>query len=229
MAIYIQGKKYNNCNFHFTGLPTEDCIHWVSAGFFFQQYATQNKFNLFLFFCFVLHFYKHIYKRFKPGNDDWFKATVTFFHPDKTVAVFVNGKLMVHEKTDYTFNLRTHMTIGRSSDLETEFFIGDISCVRIFGFVMSPQQIANESSIIENAATACPKGNAYSGGGGRSRYTVDGRLCLTVCLARTEVQQPENVLLTGKQSTKPALKITCMQTLSFDKFDGETGQIFRVK
>ena len=36
---------------------------------------------------------------------------------------------------------QTHMTIGRASETESEYFIGEITGVQVFDYVLSPEQV----------------------------------------------------------------------------------------
>lgn len=177
---------------------------------------------------------KSVMTGFKPQLAEWVHVLVTYFQPDQTVSIFVNGRRMVYEKTNYVFNFQSPLTIGRSSYIDTEFFEGDIGCIRIFSFVFNPAQIQQEKELTEKPSYACPLGTNLSGAS-RTRYTVDGRLCLTPCVPRPsngqeahETHLQEYGTPTKTRATHPAFPITCNTTLEDDRFDGATGDCFRV-
>lgn len=81
---------------------------------------------------------------FSPKMGEWFHVALSYSHNgehiaqfllfyhttlfqihilwtvDHGVAIFVNGERAAHQSTDFDFNLKTRLVIGRSSDLENE-------------------------------------------------------------------------------------------------------------
>eukprot|EP00920_Eleutheroschizon_duboscqi_P033928 GHVT01081488.1.p1 GENE.GHVT01081488.1~~GHVT01081488.1.p1 ORF type:complete len:151 (+),score=12.06 GHVT01081488.1:3489-3941(+) len=115
-----------------------------------------------------------------------FHVVVAYFAPQKAVSIFIDGKPVAYQQTEFDFNLKvgnvpsnfwylhtlscqTRLTIGRASDTDTEFFLGQIKDVQIFDYVLSQEQIRSiEAQPVTPQSAATPPHEFH-------RRTEDGR------------------------------------------------------
>ncbi|CEM36225.1 unnamed protein product [Vitrella brassicaformis CCMP3155] len=87
-------------------------------------------------------------------------SRVTYFQPEKYVAMYVNGLA-----TDFEFELTTRLAIGRLS--------GDITAVHIYDYVLSQDDVNKDMDMSFE--------HPFGGVGTSRRHTTDGRLCTSPC------------------------------------------------
>eukprot|EP00921_Rhytidocystis_pertsovi_P025947 GHVQ01041901.1.p1 GENE.GHVQ01041901.1~~GHVQ01041901.1.p1 ORF type:complete len:320 (+),score=21.05 GHVQ01041901.1:1964-2923(+) len=157
---------------------------------------------------------------FKPALNEWFHVAVTYYQPEKHVTLFINGKPVSDHKLDNDVELQTHLAIGRSSGMDSDYFIGEITAVRGFDYVLNLSEIqqAFDESLISI-------GTQNVSGGGSNRRTLDGRLCLTPCSAE-EPMSPTT--LGNMHATNVPIGLSCDATLKQQSFNGRTDQAFRI-
>nr|AAZ94422.1 SR1 [Toxoplasma gondii] len=148
---------------------------------------------------------------FKPALGEPFDVAVTYFAPERAVGIFVNGRKRTYQKTDYTFNLKPKIMIGRASATESDYFMGEITSVHLFDYVLSPAQIAQ---LRKEVGPAPEPGRVPRG----LRRTEDGRVCISPC-------SPQEPFLTGdgRPPTNAPLQLRCEDTLLRPEFSGVTG------
>ncbi|PFH36852.1 hypothetical protein BESB_050440 [Besnoitia besnoiti] len=148
---------------------------------------------------------------FKPALGEPFTCAATYFAPERAVAIFVNGKKVAYQKTDYSFNLKPKLIIGRASASESDYFKGEIIAVHLFDYVLSPAQITQ----LRRETGPVPEPGRMPRG---LRRTEDGRVCISSCSA----QEP-SLAEGGRPATNAALRLTCKDTLLKPEFSGATG------
>lgn len=154
---------------------------------------------------------------FKPVLGEWFHAAVTYSSRDGSVSLYVNGQLAQSGRNDEKFSLITRMTIGRSSDGESSFFIGRITGVVVYDQTLSAQHVLALKDALPVAAQSS---------GPKRRKTVDGRECSTPCSEKSPVVIVEETH--QMTATNAATPIACDQTLKSEIFNGPTQKQIRV-
>ena len=102
------------------------------------------------------------------------------------------------------------MVIGRASAAEADYFQGDILGVKLYNKEVSASTIQNAFSP-ETLVAHIPQAPS------ESRRTDDGRLCLSPC-------SPQLPAGAGIKLTKPAVLLSCIDTIRRPEFDGFEGQ-----
>ncbi|CBZ50802.1 hypothetical protein NCLIV_038770 [Neospora caninum Liverpool] len=148
---------------------------------------------------------------FKPALGEPFNVAVTYFAPEKAVGIFVNGRKLTYQKTDYSFSLKPKLMIGRASATESDYFMGEITCVHLFDYVLSPAQIAQ----LRKEIGPVPEPGRVPRG---LRRTEDGRVCISPC----SPQEP-SVNGGGRPPTNAPIQLKCEDTLLRPEFSGATG------
>ncbi|PFH37729.1 scavenger receptor cysteine-rich domain-containing protein [Besnoitia besnoiti] len=151
----------------------------------------------------------------KPAIGEALHVAISYYSPDKAVNIYVNGRQVVSEKTDFDFNLKNQLTIGRAADSESEYFIGQITAMRIFDYALSPEQV---QYVATHAAAGLGVGGPVPGG---ERRTDDGRVCLSPCSSEEPLL---NEIPKSSLPTNPAIQLTCEDTLMREEFNGTAEQ-----
>lgn len=157
---------------------------------------------------------------FKVKPNDWFHVAVTYSQPRQTTAIFIDGERVALEKSNMDFSLRNHLVVGKASEIDSEYFYGQITAVRVFPYVLAPEQI---KQVMQESATS-PTGGAGNVLIKGLRRTEDGRICLTPC----STEEPEVSMLGGKYPTNPSIELSCQDSLLLPDFNGSAGASFRV-
>ncbi|XP_026190061.1 uncharacterized protein LOC34618374 [Cyclospora cayetanensis] len=154
-----------------------------------------------------------------PAVDERFHLVVTFFSPEKRVSIYYNGEKVVSELTDFDFNIKKNIIIGRAASTDTDYFVGTISSLQVFNNVLSPDQV---KFLATQVPEAVPTTDILSGG---ERRTVDGRVCLSPC-------SPEEPFLEGEHQwphpTNPAVLLSCTDNGWLPAFNGFTDSRFLI-
>ncbi|EPR62489.1 scavenger receptor cysteine-rich domain-containing protein [Toxoplasma gondii GT1] len=162
---------------------------------------------------------KFISTGIKPAIGEPLHIAVSYYSPEKVVNIYVNGRQVVSEKTDFDFNLKSKLIIGRAADSESEYFIGHITALKVFSYALSPEQVrhvAAEAGSGLGAGGPVPRGE---------RRTDDGRVCLSPCSSEEPLL---NEIPKSSLPTNPAIQLTCEDTLRREEFNGITEQRFLV-
>ncbi|OEH79807.1 scavenger receptor protein sr1 precursor [Cyclospora cayetanensis] len=149
---------------------------------------------------------------FKPKMGETFDAAVSFSTSSRLVQLFVNGALVASEKADFDMSLRGRMMIGRASAAEADYFQGDILGVKLYNREVPVATIRNAFTA-ETLTVHLPQAP------GESRRTEDGRLCLSPCTAQRPAWADE-----ASRPTKPAVVLSCTDSLRRHEFNGYVGQ-----
>ncbi|KAL8270855.1 hypothetical protein Esti_005226 [Eimeria stiedai] len=156
-----------------------------------------------------------------PAIDEKFHLTVTFFSPDKRIAVYYNGEKAVSELTEFDFNIKASGMLLTSClyTSDTDYFVGTISSLQVFNYVLSPEQVrflSLQAPEVAGASELTPGGE---------RRTQDGRVCFTAC-------SPEEPFLQGEEAwlhpTNPSINLTCTDTGWLPAFNGFTDSRFLI-
>ncbi|KAK6588479.1 scavenger receptor 1 precursor [Cryptosporidium xiaoi] len=155
---------------------------------------------------------------YAPTLNEWLFLTVAYNFNEKRVVMYINGNEVANKETGFIFNLKTKLIIGRSSDSDSEYFLGQISNVNIWDkfFTQSEVKAAMEKSWHQKGVSG---GGEIKG----KRHTVDGRQCITSCQSEFPVSYKMGGI---NYATNPTINITCDTTLDNAKFG--TGSKFRV-
>ncbi|KAL8427591.1 hypothetical protein Efla_005766 [Eimeria flavescens] len=167
---------------------------------------------------------------FKPKVGEVFDTAVSFSTASRLIQLFVNGQAVASEKADFDISLRVrkdtlmlndaemgarpqgHMVIGRASAAEADYFEGDILGVKLYNQEVSAATIRNAFSP-ESLAAHIPQAPS------ESRRTDDGRLCLSACTFQIPVGAGAPI-----RPTKPAVALSCVDSLSRPEFNNYAGQ-----
>ena len=111
------------------------------------------------------------------------------------------------------------MTIGRASAAEADYFEGDILGVKLFSQEVPATTIQNAFSA-ETLAAHIPQAPS------ESRRTEDGRLCLSPCSLQGPRWAAAAAAAAAARVTKPAVLLSCTDSLRRVEFNGRIGQTF---
>ncbi|KAL8275977.1 hypothetical protein Esti_000093 [Eimeria stiedai] len=149
---------------------------------------------------------------FKPRIGEGFETAVTFSTTTRFIQLFVNGKPVASEKADFDISLRGRMVIGRASAAEADYFEGDILGVKLYNQEVQAPTIQSAFSP-ESLAAHIPQAPS------ETRRTDDGRLCLSACSLQIPAGAGAPV-----RPTKPAISLSCVDSLRRPEFNNFTGQ-----
>ncbi|CBZ52664.1 hypothetical protein NCLIV_024520 [Neospora caninum Liverpool] len=155
----------------------------------------------------------------KPAIGEPLHVAVSYYSPEKVVNIYVNGRQVVSEKTDFDFSLKDQLTIGRAADSESEYFMGHITALKVFAYALSPEQV---QQVAAEAGAGLGEGGPVPRG---ERRTDDGRVCLSPCSSEEPLL---NEIPKSSLPTNPAIQLTCEDTLRREEFNGVTEQRFLV-
>ncbi|OII76058.1 LCCL domain-containing protein [Cryptosporidium andersoni] len=143
--------------------------------------------------------------KYVPTINEWIFLAVAYNFNNRKVTMYINGNEVANKKTDYVFNLKTKLIIGRSSDSDSEYFLGQIANLNIWDKYLSPEEIkaAMEKSWHQ-------KGNLSGGELRGKRHTIDGRQCITPCQSGHPIAHKVGSI---SYATNPSIKLTCDTTL----------------
>lgn len=111
------------------------------------------------------------------------------------------------------------MIIGRASAAEADYFEGDILGVKVFN-QEAPVTTIRDAFAPETLAAHAPQAPS------ESRRTDDGRLCLSPCSLQGPLWAAAAAAAAAAKPTKPAVSLSCTDSLRRADFNGHIGQKF---
>lgn len=145
---------------------------------------------------------------------------IVYYRLTRDIGFFVDGKLVASRPTSFDFSLQGDLVLGKSAEIDSDYFIGQILSLEIFDYVMSPDQVEHYSRLLQASSD-----NRINSRHSPTRMTVDGNLCLSSCVKMRAPSQNAG-LLAGP--TNPAIHLGCHDSLESARFNGATGHEFLV-
>ncbi|TRY52830.1 LH2/LCCL/SRCR domain containing protein [Cryptosporidium tyzzeri] len=157
---------------------------------------------------------------YAPAINEWLFLTVAYNFNEKRVVMYINGNEVANKVTGFVFNLKTKLIIGRSSDSDSEYFLGQISNVNIWDKFFTPSEV-------KSAMEKSWHQKGISGGGELKgkRHTIDGRQCITSCQSEFPVAYKMGGI---NYATNPSIQIKCDTNLDNARFSSKANK-FRVE
>lgn len=141
---------------------------------------------------------------------------IVFYSLTRDMLFFVDGKLVANHATTFDYNFLGDLILGRSAEIDGDFFIGQILSLEVFDYVMSPDQIQHHSRLLQST-----DGNRIHSRHSQVRMTVEGNLCITKCV---KMKTPSDKEGFHHSPTNPAIHLGCHDTLENEIFNGPTGR-----
>ncbi|SBS89876.1 LCCL domain-containing protein (CCp3) [Plasmodium malariae] len=173
----------------------------------------------------------HLIKtKFIPKFGHTYHLAVIYNKTTKTIALYINAKQAILEKDKYNFTLNGNITIGRSNQSASDYFIGNIHLIEVYKYVLSEDEIKESLSSVlsldyvhinteDNIGRRMKKKNNNNNKG--LRKTVDGRECITPCKSKSVINKDVQVNV-------EKINLKCEDDLISEQFNGKIGSQFLV-
>ncbi|KAL8440393.1 hypothetical protein Efla_000281 [Eimeria flavescens] len=114
---------------------------------------------------------------------------------------------------------QNNIVLGRAAAADTDYFVGAISSLQIFNYVLSPEQVkflSTQAPEVSAASDITPGGE---------RRTLDGRVCFSACSPEEPFLEEEHTLA---HPTNPSINLACTDNGWLPEFNGLTDARFLI-